>query len=149
MLGPPRRRKMPAMRGEIPLPVVKAVLLCERVIEDVATGCSTIVQVFVNRSYTKFPAHSGEFTIFVHVEGGHAKHRITAELRDAGDHLLMRADETPSIDFTQFGPGIRVHWVTKMPSAMLLDAGPYDVVVFCDGRELARQRFYAIVVEDQ
>lgn len=86
-------------KREIPLPICKAILICEKVIFDRDTGNGSAIGIFDHFVAAGFPFQSPPFWIFLQLDDGIGKYDLTSELRDSNDKVLVYSLAPVGVDF--------------------------------------------------
>jgi hypothetical protein len=127
--------------GRMPLPRCKAILLCDQVIIDAATGKTTLVGIFDRFFAPKFPYAVGPFAAYLQLVSGIGRYEMTIEIHDMHDNAAIARLAPLSMQFLD-----RVHKATlifKAAPLVLPHPGQYDFVVLAGGRQIDRQSFDA------
>jgi hypothetical protein len=141
------RRKAGSERGKKPPPRCKAILLCEHVRQESATGNVSILGVFDRFRVNTFPETAKAFTVFLQLVEGIGRCRLTMEIHDLREDEILARMTTPGIKFQKRLGKLNV--AIPVSGLALPHAGYFDLVVFVDGQEVDRQKFSASSPEDQ
>src|SRR5215218_2316236 len=95
-------------QGELPLPICKAAIVCERVIQDVVTGMYSLIGICDEIYFQSFPAQLPPFCIFLTLDDGIGEYQLAAEVRDGEDRLLADSP-TVAVDFRSQERGFRYY----------------------------------------
>jgi hypothetical protein len=140
------QEKTPREASDRPVPVCKAILLCEQVFVDHMTRKKILVGIIHRLRLGSFPGPAPAFTVFLQLTDGIGKYRITIEIRDLNGDAVIARGGGPEIEFRdRFS---RLEILIPLSGLPLPHPGPYDFIVFADGNEIDRQRFLAQLPEE-
>lgn len=121
-----------------PAPKCKALLFCNRFITDSQTGMTSIIDIINTLWVTKLPARTSPFYIFLHLVGGVGTYNFRVEIRSLTDNKPMA---TATINGIAFPDRLNIlQFALPCPGFPVDHAGPYDVVVLADGKDVERER---------
>ena len=124
-----------------PLPVCKAILLCQHAIIDALSNTPSLIGIFNGLFVSKFPGETSQCTIFVQLEDGMGQYEMTVEVHDLRDDFIIARTVGQTIDFPK--KRVRMNLFIPVPRLPIKHAGNYDLVVFADRQEIDRQQFRA------
>jgi hypothetical protein len=142
MIARMAKKKSKNQRGKPP-PKCKAILLCDVVIVDAMTGKPTIVGIFSGFNVPGFPGYTSPCNAFLQLTDGIGTYRITVEIRDLRDDLVIGRGQILELDFQE--RAAKHNLIIPVPPVQLHHDGLYDFVVLADGQEIDRQQFVARV----
>lgn len=105
------------------------------------TGKPTIVGIFSGFNVPAFPGFTSPCNAFLQLTDGIGKYRITVEIRDLRDDLVIGRGEIADLDFPERAE--KRNLIIPVPPVKLNHDGLYDFVVLADGQEIDRQQFGA------
>jgi hypothetical protein len=123
-----------------PLPICKAILLCDDVTRDEETHKTNVIGIFDTFQFSSFPGLTSPSKIFLRLADAVGRYSITAEVHDT-EHDVILFRSPGSGEFGNLNEAMSGElW---LPVAELRFEGPgeFDMVVFADGIELARTDF--------
>ncbi len=119
------------------IPTVLGLLVCEQVVVEERSHNVTLVNCFTRRNVEAFPSERQRFAVFA---------ALTDGLGDVEIKLVVQRLETQQ-EIYQESRGLRfadrlqeVRFLFRVTTCAFPAAGPYDVILFADGSELARHR---------
>ena len=133
------RKRPPATKRTKPLPVPRAILLCERVIQDALSGTISLICVLTRFNLTQFPGDLPGFSIFVQLVGGIVGHEYAFTVEIIDQAMVIARMPPMVLRFSYRGQVQDI--IIRVPPVRLAHAGVYEVVVLVDGNEVAHQTF--------
>jgi hypothetical protein len=137
------RKKAGSETGAKPLPVCKAILLCQQAIIDARTGMPSLIGIFNGLLLKKFPGRTLRCTTYLQLEDGIDDYDITVEVHDLREDLILARTTGNKIVFSR--KRMKLNLFIDVPPLNIMHQGFYDLVVFADGREVDRQQFKTIL----
>jgi len=132
-------------KGRKPVPVCKAILLCDTPIIDAITRKISIIGI-IDRFFRNPTGAIAPFHAFAQLVEGIGEYRITLEVHDLSDIQEPRViARSPEVTINFATRSTRSNVLINVPSLRLDHGGTYDVVMLADGDEIDRQSF---TVED-
>lgn len=129
-----------------PLPHCRAILICERVADDPATGELTLHKLIECFRMPAFPAASPSFMVFVQLYDGIGRYRVSMALNALDDDTSVARATLPDVDFPD--RLAKMEMIIPVDSVFLPRPGRYELIVLLEGQELARQHFDAETDDD-
>lgn len=129
-----------------PLPHCRAILLCEDVGEDPATGELSLHKLVERFRMPVFPAPSRPFVVFVQLYDGIGRYRVNMEVNALDDDTSVARATLPDLDFPD--RLAKIDMMIPVKSVFVPRPGRYELIVLLDGQELARQHFDAETDDD-
>jgi hypothetical protein len=121
-----------------PFPLCKALLLCDQVIVDRGTNKPSLIGIFDQLRVESFPGFTRECMIFVQLEDGVGRYKITVEIHDLCDDVILARSKGGTIEFESRPSKVRLY--IPVPPLPLKHDGKYDFVVYADQTEIDRQQ---------
>ncbi|MFL5243034.1 MAG: DUF6941 family protein [Gemmataceae bacterium] len=134
-------RKKTGKQATKPPPKCKAILLCDTVIVDAISQKPTMVGIFGGFNVPGFPGYTSPCNAFLQLTDGIGTYRITVEVRDLRDDLVVGRGEIAELVFQE--RAAKHNLIIPVPPMQLQHDGLYDFVVLADGQEIDRQQFGA------
>jgi hypothetical protein len=129
--------------SSLPLPICKAILICDQVEIDQVTGGINLWNVFGAIPFPSFPGHTSGFDVFLILTEGEGKQNVWIEVNNLQDGQLL--DKLPPRVITFQGRTQLLFVKLTCPLIRLPSPGLYDLVVFCDSGEIDRLKISAFV----
>lgn len=76
-------------------PVLKSILVCDQIIEDVVTRKKTLVGVFERVMSPTFPIHHGALGVFFQISDAEGEYQFSLELADVAHNKTMGVAQLP------------------------------------------------------
>ncbi|HVA50526.1 MAG TPA: hypothetical protein VNH11_29545 [Pirellulales bacterium] len=132
-----------------PLPHCKAFLICKEVTEDEETGEISLYALIETFRQHTFPGPTAPFVVFLQVYDGIGRYQMSIEANALDDDASVARATVADLDFPERLAKIDI--AIPVDSVYLPRPGRYELLVFVDGQELARQYFNAEIqdVEQQ
>jgi hypothetical protein len=119
------------------IPTVIGLLLCEQVVIEERTHNVTLVNCFTRYNAEMFPSERQRFAVFAALTDGFGD----IELKLAIQRLATQEEIYHALRTLRFADRLQeVRFLFRVTSCSFPAAGPYDVILFADGSELARHR---------
>jgi hypothetical protein len=138
------KRRPHALR---PLPICKAILLCNDVVRDPKLHTSSVFGIFDSFLWDSFPATIEKAYVFLVLKEAIGEFVLSAEIHDLNRDLIVARSRENKIGV----PGSRTsgeQWI-PLNGVVIEQPGIYDVIVFADGREVDRTQFRAQTHEER
>ncbi|HEX7375922.1 MAG TPA: hypothetical protein VF278_02365 [Pirellulales bacterium] len=141
----PSKRKTMYSNSDKPLPHCKALLICKQVTQDDETQAISLLHLIESVGQRSIPGPTGPFVVFMQLYDGIGRYRLSMEANALDDDANVAKATVGHIDFPER--------LAKMDIAIPVDSifvpqsGRYELVVFVDGQELARQ-YFNVEVQD-
>jgi hypothetical protein len=133
-------------RGQKPLPVCKAILLCDEVRHDPEFGKFSIIGILTGFVLPAFPGWMTPFCVYLFLVDIMGEYAITTQIWDLRDNEEIA--RSPDLRIGRPGELSRQELWFPVKGVYLDHPGAYDLIVFADEREIDRIRFNAIVPGD-
>lgn len=124
-----------------PLPHCRAILLCDNVGEDPATGEISLHKLIDSFRVSAFPAASKPFWVFVQLYDGIGQYDVSMEANALDRDTSVAKAALPGLDFPE--RLAKIDMIIPVESVFLPRPGRYELIVLLDGQELCRQHFDA------
>lgn len=118
-----------------PLPVVKAFLVCDQVIQDAQTGKKTLVGVFHELRAARFPAVHPVLWVYANLTDANGRYGFQIRLLDVSRNTVLGKGEPPPIDIQ--GPLLTTELSAQLRNVQLPEAGTYEFQLFTNEELLA------------
>lgn len=129
-------------KGQKPPPKCKAILLCDQVIVEAATGKVSVIGIFGGWVFPHFPHSTPSFTVFLQLTDGIGKYAISMEVHDLQSDQIIAQAPIKEIEFRDRKKKVSLPFsVSSLP---IPQVGRYDFIVLANGQEIDRQQFQAI-----
>jgi uncharacterized protein DUF6941 len=125
---------------EKPLPIAKVILLCDRIERDEQTGATSIVNIFDAIFFDPDSGETPSFTGFVWMTDGIGRYALHSEINSLDSDSTIFKTDPMEIEFDP-RPNQSICTV-PVPPLRFPSEGAYDFIVFLDGREVAKWKFY-------
>ncbi len=137
---PPDRRG-----GHTPLPICKAILLCDRVIHDSRTNTNSIIGIRDVFRMRRFPTGVASVSAFLQLVGGVGRYNISIEVRELqGNRMIARGQGI----WMEFRNRLRpTDVVITIEPFRLPEPGDYEFAIYANGEQIDSQRFAAVLVQ--
>jgi hypothetical protein len=128
-----------------PLPHCQALLLCKQVVQDDETLAISLFNLIESFSQQTSPGPTPPFVVFLQLYDGIGRYKLSMEANALGDDARVARATIGDVDFPER--------LAKMDIAIPVDSifvprpGRFELVVFVDGQELARQ-YFSVEVQD-
>lgn len=129
-----------------PPPVCKAILLCDQVIRDIASGKASLIGIFDGFRLSSVPGHTRPVMAFLHLIEGIGRYDLTVQVHDLQTDLVIARARTATVEFQDRLE--KKQLVIAVPPLPVEHAGVYDFVVLADGKEVDRQQFTVRVPQE-
>jgi hypothetical protein len=136
-----KKKSEPSPRTK-PLPLCKAILLCQRAIIDARTGMPSIIGIFNSFLVKGFPGKTLKCTTYLQLEDGIGDYAVTVEVHDLREDLVLARTHGKKIEFPT--KRTKINLIIDVPPLPIAHQGIYDLVVFADAQEIDRQQFRAM-----
>ena len=121
------------------IPTVIGLLLCEQLVIEERTHNVTLVNCFTKCKAATFPSERQRFAVFAALTDGFGD----IELKLVVQHLATEEEIYHALRTLRFADRLQeVRFLFRVTNCSFPAAGPYDVILFADGSELARHRIY-------
>ena len=127
-----------------PPPKCKAILLCDQTILEAVTGKVSIIGIFDNWSFPRFPSHTRQFMAFLQLTNGIGKYAVSVDVHDLQADQIIAQARIAEVTFPE--RTTKVQLMIPVPPVLLQHAGRYDFVVLADNQEIDRQQFQAVQI---
>lgn len=117
-----------------PLPVLKAFLVCDQVIQDMQTGKKSLIGVFHELKATKFPAVHPSLWIYANLMDAHGRYAFEIRLVDVSRNEILGQGAPPPIDIP--GPLQVTELSAQLRNVRLPGPGTFEFQLLANG-ELA------------
>ncbi len=114
-----------------PLPVVKAFLVCDQVIQDAQTGKKSLIGVFHEIKAGRFPTVHPELWIYANLTDAHGRYSFEIALVDVGGGQVLGRGTPPAIDIP--GPLQVTELSAQLRGIRLPSAGTYEFHLIVNG----------------
>ena len=131
-------------RRHRPLPVCKAILLCDQVLHDSRTGHHSLIGVRNEFRLKEYPAIVPSVSVFVQLVEGVGQYRITTEMRSLKDNEVVGQSNGFVCNFENRLSMMMV--VLILQPMRLREPGHYEFVISANGQRIDSQRFAASLV---
>jgi hypothetical protein len=81
-----------------PLPVLKAFLVCDQIIQDAQSGKKSLIGVFHELKSTRFPAVHPQLWIYANLTDAHGKYAFEIRLLDVAEGKVLGRGAPPPIE---------------------------------------------------
>lgn len=129
-----------------PLPHCRAILLCEDVGEDEATGAISLINLIEHFKTDTFPAQTRPFMLFLQLYDGIGRYGVCIEARALDDDTSVARATLSDVDFPE--RLAKIEMMVPVDSVLLPRPGRYELALLLDGQELAKQHFDAETDDD-
>ena len=117
----------------------KAILLCERVEVDRATGRWNLLGTLDKLLVPRFPTHFEDLKGFVYLIDGEGHYQMTVEIQDLTTGDVIADDAVGALAFES--RAARTPYTFTLPAFRIDGPGTFDFVVFANGQEIDRLQF--------
>jgi hypothetical protein len=124
-----------------PLPVCKAILLCEQTTAEAGTGKVSLIGLIRTLTMTEFPGRSERIKVFLQLVDGIGEYDIRIEVHDLSQGGVIAKMQGPRISFMSRPATLQLFLL--MPALPIPHPGKYDVIVLGNETEIDRQQFRA------
>jgi len=128
-----------------PLPHCRAILLCEDIDED--AGTLSLHKLIESFKLPSFPGPTGPFAAFLRLYDGIGRYPMSIEVNALDNDTSVAIATLADLDFPV--RLARIDVVIPVDFVHLPRAGPYELIVLVDRRELAREYFDAELDHDR
>jgi len=77
-------------------PILKSILICDQIIEDIVTRKKTLVGVFERLISPTFPIHHGNLGVFFQIVDAEGEYNFSLELADVENNITMGVAHLPT-----------------------------------------------------
>ncbi len=134
-------------RGGKPPPHCKSLLLCRETSEDATTGELTLRHLVETLYCTEFPGWTPPFSVFAQLYDGIGGYEWEIRVQDLVDGAIIARGTHGHLEFPE--RLAKMYLIVPIRSMRLPHPGRYELVVFANGDELARQYFDAEAYDGQ
>lgn len=124
-----------------PRPHCRAILLCEKVSENPGSGAISLHEIIETLRMAAVPGPSSPFVVFLQLYDGIGRYRMSMEINALDDDTSIARAALADLHFPERLANIDV--AIPVDFVYLPRPGRYELIVFVDGQELARQYFNA------
>lgn len=118
-----------------PLPLLKAFLVCDHVIQDAQTGKKSLIGVFHELKATKFPAVHPALWIYANLTDAHGRYTFEIRLLDVARDEVLGRGAPPAIEIP--GPLQVTELSAQLRNVALPTAGTYEFQLLANGQLIA------------
>ena len=128
-----------------PLPVCKAILLCDRVVESNANKLS------LNGVFSNFivgsELNASQAEVFCQITDAQGRYSVVVEVHDLTSNQVIARSKPTDVDIPD--PLFNMNIIVAITPLRFHNAGLHDVVVFANGEEIDRKQFGVAIAEDE
>lgn len=118
-----------------PLPLLKAFLVCDQVIQDAQTGKKSLIGVFHELKATKFPAIHPALWIYANLTDAHGRYTFEIRLLDVARDEVLGRGAPPPIEIP--GPLQVTELSAQLRNVALPTAGTYEFQLLANEQLIA------------
>lgn len=121
-----------------PTPSVKAILICDQVIHEFGTNKKSLIGIFEDIHFAKFPAQYPRIAIYVNLTDAHGQYVLEMRLlSDSGDEIGR--GQTPKVKIEN--PLATCEFALQIQNLVFPNAGQFEFQIFANGNFLASKAF--------
>ena len=135
------------MDQQPPPPTLLALIICDQIIQDPATGKHSLLGLFSRISTKAFPCTHPRLNVFISLTDGHGKAsgQLRVVRKDAPEEAPPQMQLSGTIEFPS--PLAVVELVFTISNLPLPAAGRYSCDFYCNGALLGSRPFEAVLTE--
>jgi len=121
-----------------PTPSVKAILICDQIIHEFGTNKKSLIGIFEDIHFAKFPAHYPRIAIYVNLTDAHGEYVLEMRLlSNTGDEIGRGRTPTVKID----NPLATCEFALQIQNLVFPNAGQFEFQIFANDSFLASKAF--------
>ena len=118
-----------------PLPICKAFLVCDQVIQDAQTGKKSLIGVFHELRAQRFPAVHPALWVYANLTDARGRYEFQIRLMDVAQSSILGKGAPPPIDIE--GPLQTTELSAQLRNVTLPSAGTYEFQLVANGELIA------------
>src|SRR3990172_6809166 len=122
--------------SESPIPAIRAILMCDTVIQEAGTGKKTLVGVFDRFVFPNVPAQIGGFTFFARITDLNGSYSFRIDVVDLREDKKLARIETN--EFTHDDPLGSMDLVLPIPPIRFINFGKHEFQLYANNIYLGR-----------
>jgi hypothetical protein len=130
-----------------PLPVCKAFLVCDQIIQDAQTGKKSLIGVFHELRASRFPAVHPVLWIYANLTDAHGRYAFQIHLLDVNRNNVLGRGAPPPIDIP--GPLQTTELAAQLRNVQLPGPGTFEFQLLCNDELVATKAIRVTGMEQQ
>jgi hypothetical protein len=121
-----------------PTPSLKAILVCDQIIHEFGTNKKSLIGIFEDIHFAKFPARYPRIAIYVNLTDAHGDYVLEMRLlSETGDEVGR--GQTPKVKIEN--PLATCEFALQIQNLVFPNAGQFEFQIFANGNFLASKAF--------
>ena len=130
-----------------PVPVLKAFLVCDQVIQDAQTGKKSLIGVFHELKANRFPAVHPALWIYANLTDAHGSYTFEIRLLDVARNEVLGRGAPPPIEIP--GPLQVTELSAQLRNVQLPTAGTYEFQLLANDQLIATKSIRVAEIQEQ
>jgi hypothetical protein len=128
-----------------PLPVLKALLVCDQVIQDAQSGKKSLIGVFHELRAQRFPATHPMLWIYANLTDAHGRYAFEIRMLDVTRNQVLGKGEPPPFDIQE--PLQVTELAAQLRNVSLPGPGTYEFQLLSNGELLGTKAIHVKQIE--
>jgi hypothetical protein len=126
-------------------PICLALVVCDHIITDAATGKKTLVGIFNNLGAQQFPCVHPRFCVYVALTNGHGEYAVELRLVKEGQPQTIVAKAQGKIKFPSPAEMLELNF--EFVNVRFPEPGLHTIEVYCEEELLTERRFTVVKIQ--